>query len=216
MIERMTQLSDKNYYVTVAHEASAEFEEKRSVFIGHAKPISSAEEAMEFIKEKKKEYSDATHNVFAYLLDGGRVAKYSDDGEPQGTAGVPVLDTVRKSEVDGVCVVVTRYFGGTLLGAGGLVRAYSHAAKLALEAAEIVTYERYEVFSLECGYSEYQKLLPILSAHGAVIDDTRFEAEVTVKFAVKCGVIDRLEEKISEATFGRYLPEKEGERFDYR
>ena len=209
-------MSDKNYFVTVSREASADFEEKRSVFIGHAKPVSSAEEAMEFVKEKKKEYSDATHNVFAYLLEGGRVAKYSDDGEPQGTAGVPVLDTLRKSEVDGVCVVVTRYFGGTLLGAGGLVRAYSHAAKIALDAAVIVKYEKYEVFSLTCGYSEYQKILPVLSANSAVVDETLFEADVKVIFALKLGVIDKLAPKISEITFGEYLPLKEGERFDYR
>ena len=202
--------------MTVSREASADFEEKRSVFIGHAKPVSSAEEAMEFVKEKKKEYSDATHNVFAYLLEGGRVAKYSDDGEPQGTAGVPVLDTLRKSEVDGVCVVVTRYFGGTLLGAGGLVRAYSHAAKIALDAAVIVKYEKYEVFSLTCGYSEYQKILPVLSANSAVVDETLFEADVKVIFALKLGVIDKLAPKISEITFGKYLPLKEGERFDYR
>ncbi len=209
-------MSDKIYFVTVSREASAEFEEKKSVFIGHAKPVSSPEEAMEFVKEKKKEYSDATHNVFAYLLDGGRVAKYSDDGEPQGTAGVPVLDTLRKSEVDGVCVVVTRYFGGTLLGAGGLVRAYSHAAKIALDAAVIVKYEKYEVFSLICGYSEYQKILPVLSASSAVVDETLFEADVRITFAVKLGVIEKLTPKISEITLGRCLPIKEGERFDYR
>ena len=207
---------DKNYYTTVEHEASAEFEERKSVFIGYATPVSSAEEAMEFVKKIKKENSDATHNVYAYHLEGGRVAKYSDDGEPQGTAGMPVLDTIRKSEVDGVCVVVTRYFGGILLGAGGLVRAYAHAAKIALEAANIITYEKYEVFTLRCGYSEYQKYLPVLSAAGAVIDDTVFEADVKVVFAIKHGVAEGLLPKISEISFGKYLPVKDGERFDYR
>ena len=209
-------MGETNFYRTVEREASAEFEERRSLFIGYAKPVKTAEEAMEFVKQKKKEHADATHNVYAYLLEGGRVAKYSDDGEPQGTAGMPVLDTIRKSDVDGVCVVVTRYFGGILLGAGGLVRAYAHGAKIALEAANIITYERYEVFSLRCGYSEYQKLLPILNSFGAVIDDTIFEADVKIVFATKHGVSDTLMPKISEMTYGKYLPEKEGERFDYR
>ena len=209
-------MGETNFYRTVEREASAEFEERRSLFIGYAKPVKTAEEAMEFVKQKKKEHADATHNVYAYLLEGGRVAKYSDDGEPQGTAGMPVLDTIRKSDVDGVCVVVTRYFGGILLGAGGLVRAYAHGAKIALEAANIITYERYEVFSLRCGYSEYQKLLPILTSFGAVIDDTIFEADVKIVFATKHGVSDTLMPKISEMTYGKYLPEKEGERFDYR
>ena len=102
-------------YTTLAGEGSDEFEEKRSIFIGHAKHIISEDEAMEFIKAKKKEYSDATHNCWAYLLKGGIVARYSDDGEPQGTAGIPVLDVLRKSGVDDACIVVTRYFGGVLL-----------------------------------------------------------------------------------------------------
>ena len=209
-------MSEKNFFTTVEKEASAEFEERKSIFIGHAKPIKSADEAMEFVKLKKREYADATHNVFAYILEGGRIAKYSDDGEPQGTAGMPVLDTIRKNEVDGVCVVVTRYFGGILLGAGGLVRAYAHGAKIALEAANIITYEKYDVFSLRCGYSEYQKFLPLLSSFGAVIDDTVFEADVKVVFAIKHGTDQALIPKISEISFGKYLPVKEGERFDYR
>ncbi|MBQ8141056.1 MAG: YigZ family protein [Clostridia bacterium] len=209
-------MSDNNFFTTIEKEASAEFEERRSLFIGYAKPIKTADEALEFIKRKKKDHSDAAHNVFAYILDGGRIAKYSDDGEPQGTAGMPVLDTVRKSGADGVCVVVTRYFGGILLGAGGLVRAYSHAAKIALEAANIITYEKYDVFSLSCGYSEYQKYLPILASFGAVTDDTVFEADVNITFAVKHTLSDELYAKLSEISYGKYLPVKNGERFDYR
>lgn len=209
-------MSENNYYTTVEREASAEFEERRSVFIGYAKPVKTAEEAMEFVKQKKREHMDATHNVFAYILEDGRIAKYSDDGEPQGTAGMPVLDTIRKNNVDGVCVVVTRYFGGILLGAGGLVRAYSHAAKLALDAANIITYEKYGVFSLVCGYSDYQKYLPLLTSLGAVIDDTVFEADVKISFAVKNNTCDELIFKISEMSYGKCIPTKEGERFDYR
>ncbi len=209
-------MNGKQFFTTVEHEGSEEFEERKSLFIGHAIPIKSADEALEFIKQKKREYADATHNVFAYILEDGRIAKYSDDGEPQGTAGMPVLDTIKKCNVDGVCVVVTRYFGGILLGAGGLVRAYAHAAKLALESANIITYEKYDIFSLRCGYSEYQKYLPLLYSFDAIIDDTVFEADVKVVFAIKKGVDAKLLPKISEISFGKDFPLKEGERFDYR
>ena len=157
----MDGLADK--YTTVKKEAHVEFEEKRSLFIGHAIHVESEDEAMEFIKSIKKEYADATHNVWAYHMKGGILARYSDDGEPQGTAGMPVLEAIRKSGVDDVCIVVTRYFGGILLGAGGLVRAYSHSAVIAIEAAEVVVYEPYLEYYLSCGYSEYQKYSNIMN-----------------------------------------------------
>ena len=139
-------------YTTVGTSASAEFEEKRSVFIGHACHVSDVDEAMAFVKEKQAAYRDATHNVWAYYMKDGVVARYSDDGEPTGTAGMPTLDTIRKSGVDDTCVVVTRYFGGILLGAGGLVRAYSKAASLAVQAAGIVTYESFSELSVRLTY----------------------------------------------------------------
>ena len=202
-------------YTTLAGEGSEEFEEKRSVFIGHAKHVKSEDEAMEFIKSKKKEYSDATHNCWAYHLKGGIVARYSDDGEPQGTAGVPMLEAIRKSGVDDCVVVVTRYFGGVLLGAGGLVRAYSHGTSIALNAAKIVTYEKYTEMELSCSYSDYQKYSVILPSFGAIIDDTDFSDKVVLRFAVKEILADKLTLKITETSGGRDKPEKTGERFDY-
>ena len=124
-------------YITIPFPADAEFIERRSRFIGHAAPAATEEEALRFVAAIKAQYADATHNVWAYHLQQGR-ERYADDGEPQGTAGPPVLDVLKKSGVVDVAVVVTRYFGGVLLGAGGLVRAYSHAAHLALEAARCV------------------------------------------------------------------------------
>lgn len=203
-------------YTTVEKEASAEFEEKRSLFIGHARPVKTEEEALAFVKEKKKEYADATHNVYAYYLKGGIYARYSDDNEPQGTAGMPVLDTIRKSGVEDVCVVVTRYFGGTLLGAGGLVRAYSHGAAIALEAAGIVTYEKYAQMCVRCGYAEHTRLMPLLSAAGVIVDGTEFAADVCVRFAIREEQADSLASRISEAFSGRVIPKREGERYDYR
>ena len=203
-------------YTTLAGEGSDEFEEKRSLFIGHAKHITSEEEAMEFVKAKKKEYSDATHNCWAYLLKGGIVARYSDDGEPQGTAGVPMLETIRKSGVCDAVVVVTRYFGGILLGAGGLVRAYSHGTKIALDAAEIVTYEKYAELSLACSYSDYQKYSVVLPTFNAIIDSTDFTDKVVVRFAIKETLVDTLAKKITEMSGGKNSLDIVGERFDFR
>ena len=214
----MTTLADKlnDSFTTLAGEARVEFEEKRSLFIGHAMRTDSEDEALAFVKKIKKEYSDATHNVFAYTMNKGVLARYSDDGEPQGTSGMPTLDTIRKSGVDNACVVITRYFGGTLLGAGGLVRAYSHTASLALEAAGIVTYEPYSQYELKCGYSEYQRYSAYFTDIGAVIDDTVFEADVTVRFAVKRREGDAVVSKIVEMSYGKDVPVLVGERYDYR
>ena len=207
-------MADTKQYVTLRHEASAEFEEKRSVFIGYAKPVKTEAEAMEFVKKIRGKHGDARHNVFAYTLNGGVTARYSDDGEPQGTAGIPVLDVLRKSGVDDACIVVTRYFGGILLGAGGLVRAYSAAAKMALDAAEIATFEPYTEFSLTCSYPEYQKISAELPHFGAIIDNIDFADNVTLTFAVKKEKGDDVVTRIREMTAGRSIPTVTGERFD--
>lgn len=209
----MAELTSK--YTTVKKEAHVEFEEKRSLFIGHAIHIDSEDDAAAFVKAMKKQYSDATHNVWAYLLKGGIVARYSDDGEPQGTAGMPVLEAIRKSGAEDVCVVVTRYFGGILLGAGGLVRAYSHSAVIAINGAEIVTYEPFSEYELSCGYSEYQKYSNILNNDDSVIiDSTDFGAEVVLRFAVRRVCAEAVVKKISEAGYGRDIPVLQRERFD--
>lgn len=199
---------------TLRCEASAEFEEKKSVFIGHAAPIKTEEEALAYIKQKKAEYADARHNVWAYRLRGDVVMRCSDDGEPQGSAGVPVLDALRKSGVSDAVIVVTRYFGGILLGAGGLVRAYSHAAKLAIDAAGIAVFEQYTCFRLECGYSEYQRYLAELPKFGALIDGTEFSDRVCLTFAVKSTLRDAVSNRIREMSNGNDLPTVIGERFD--
>lgn len=209
-------MADAVLYTTLEGEGEAEFTEKKSVFIGHAKPVESEEEAQAYVKKQKSAYMDARHNVWAYLMKGEIIARYSDDGEPQGTAGVPVLDTIRKSGVTDAVVVITRYFGGILLGAGGLVRAYSHTAKLALEAAHIITYEQYTELELSCSYSDYQRYSAELPRFGAVIDDTQFAEGVTVLFSVKDIVVDDLFLRIREMSGGKDTPTVRGKRFDYR
>ena len=210
----MSQLNET--FTTLASEAHVEFEEKKSLFIGHAIRTDTEQEAQDYIKKIKKQYNDATHNVSAYTINNGIIARYSDDGEPQGTSGMPTLDAIRKSGVDNACVVITRYFGGTLLGAGGLVRAYSHTASLALEAAGIVTYEPYSEFVLTCGYSEYQRYIAYFTDKKILVDDTVFDANVTVRFALKRRDADSVVKKITEMSYGRDVPELVGERYDYR
>lgn len=203
-------------YTTIAGEGQAEYEDRKSVFIGHAMPVKSEEDAVRYIKNIRHKYSDARHNVHAFMIGNGTVSRSNDDGEPSGSAGVPVLEVIRKSGITDVCIVVTRYFGGILLGTGGLVRAYSAAAKAAIENAGVVTYEQYTVMRLNCGYSEYQKISNELARVGAIIDSTDFDAAVTVVFAVKSGVADGICNVIRELSVGKTIPEKISVRFDFR
>jgi uncharacterized YigZ family protein len=194
--------------------AEIEFTEKKSLFIAIATPISSEEEALEFIKQRKKKYADATHNVYAYMLGDGTLSRYSDDAEPQGTAGMPALNAIRMSGITDVCVVITRYFGGILLGAGGLVRAYSTSASMALEAGGIAVYEEYIEVKSTCTYSDYQKLLPILTSYEAIVDETEFSSDVNLKFAISKEIFDDFKLKINEAFAGKVLLEISGVRLD--
>lgn len=191
-------------YKTVEKEASDFFIEKKSKFIGYAKPVKTQEEAVEFISEIKSKHWDATHNVYAYVLRENNIQRYSDDGEPSGTAGVPVLDVILKESLVDVCVVATRYFGGTLLGAGGLVRAYSHTSKIALEAAGIITMAQCSVMSAEVDYSFYDRLNILLSDFSAVILNTSFSDKVCVEFSVKENIVDLLNAKLVDVSNGKY------------
>lgn len=191
-------------YKTVEKEASDFFIEKKSKFIGYAKPVKTQEEAVEFISKIKSKHWDATHNVYAYVLRENNIQRYSDDGEPSGTAGVPVLDVMLKESLVDVCVVATRYFGGTLLGAGGLVRAYSHTSKIALEAAGIITMAQCSVMSAEVDYSFYDRLNILLSDFSAVILDTSFSDKVCVDFSVKQNTVDFLNAKLIDVSNGKY------------
>ena len=200
---------------TVGKAASAEFTEKKSVFIGYAAPVSSEEEARDFIASIKKKHADARHNVSAYVLGGG-IMHSSDDGEPSGTAGVPVLEVIKKSGVTNTVVVVTRYFGGILLGAGGLLRAYSAAARAAIDAAGVVTYEKFDECRIKCAYGDYSDVLYRLGGFTVKMGEATFEESVCVCFAVLAVERERLENEITARFDGRYAVEKTGERFDIR
>lgn len=166
-------------YKTVSKFAVAEIEEKKSRFIASVKPVSTEEEALEFISELKKKYWDATHNVYAYYINGeNTIQRFSDDGEPSGTAGLPVLEVIKKAQVQDLVVVVTRYFGGTLLGAGGLVRAYSKSASLGIEAAGIVTKQLCVKASVVVEYNLLGKVQNSLTAKNFVIKDIVYGQDV--------------------------------------
>lgn len=189
-------------YITIKDSASPEFVERRSRFIGYIKPVTSEQQALDFINSIRAKHWDATHNVYAYVLREQNTCRYSDDNEPQGTAGMPVLDVIRKSGLTDVCIVVTRYFGGILLGGGGLVRAYSHSASLAVEAAGMILMRGCSMCSLECTYNQYGKLSSLVPENGGTVDNADFSDKVTMSFHIPTDEVSRLQKIVTEVTCG--------------
>ena len=167
-------------YFVPTGASETELVEKRSRFLGHVWPVESEEEARARIEEIRKKHYDARHNCWCYRIREGGVERYSDDGEPQGTAGQPMLNVFQREGVTNVCCVVTRYFGGILLGAGGLVRAYTQSAKDALDAAGISVVRRWVEVAVPCPYSFFERLKLELEAHGGVLGEVEYAADVTV------------------------------------
>ncbi len=200
-------------YKTVYCTAQDEFVEKRSRFIGYCKPVTTEQEAIEFINQKRSEHWNATHNVYAYSLREGNIKRYSDDGEPSGTAGMPVLDVITKNDVFDVCVVITRYFGGVLLGTGGLVRAYSKGAKVALDASKVVLMQNCCECRLNCSYNQYGKVSALILGVGAKIDDTVYETDVTIQFHIQPDLLDLLNKQLADVTSGEVKAEAENEKY---
>lgn len=201
-------------YRTVASEAAAEFEEKKSRFIASVKPVTSEEEAAAYISSLKSRYWNATHNVYAYYICGNNtLQKFSDDGEPSGTAGLPVLEAIKKLAVQDVVVVVTRYFGGTLLGAAGLVRAYGRSATLGIEAAGIIKRQLCVVTDMMLEYNLFGKVQSILGAKGYLIKDTSYGRDVQMSFYVPVDEYEPFVSLISEATNARALLSPGGKEY---
>ena len=200
-------------YRTVLSAASAEFTERHSRFIGHAAPVSGEEEAAAFLRSVREKHREATHNVSAWRLRAGQLQRYSDDGEPRGTAGVPVLDVILKSDVTDTAVVVTRYFGGVLLGAGGLVRAYSRAASLALQQAGVAVMRRCFILELSCSYAQYAGVGALIPERGGVIDRSDFTDSVRIRFHLECGRLPGFEAALSDFTRGECRAEAVGEKY---
>lgn len=200
-------------YITVAGPAQAELTEKRSRFISRIMPVSSQETAAAEIARIKKLHWDASHNVYAYRLLEGGISRSSDDGEPQGTSGAPTLEVLEGAGLLDTMIVTTRYFGGTLLGAGGLVRAYSQSARLAVEMARIQSVVLCARFGIRLDYSDYSRLAPVLSAFGAHTADSDFTDEVSLSVLVPVPDAPAFGEALREATLGRARIINEGEQY---
>ena len=210
---RIKEVSPVDEYRTLKAAAQDEFTEKRSRFIGYARPVTCEDDALAFISEIKSKHWDAKHNVYAYCLRQGNVCRYSDDGEPSGTAGMPVLSVIQKSGLTDCAVVVTRYFGGILLGGGGLVRAYSHAASIGIAAAGIVTMRMSLVCTLDCDYSQYGRLASLIPECGGSISEASFSENVGVSFTITRDDFNILVKNLADATGGTVKPEITGEKY---
>ena len=194
---------EENYKI-VYEGGTGELVEKKSRFIATVKPVSSEEEALEFIEAQKKKYWDARHNCYAYIIGRkNEIMRFSDDGEPSGTAGKPMLDVLLGEGIHDAVVVVTRYFGGTLLGTGGLVRAYSHSTLLGLQDSCIVVKEPGSEYEVDTDYNGIGKLQYLAAQMGLVIEDTEYTEAVKMKILVpkeSCGAFVK---KVTEATNGK-------------
>ena len=200
-------------YLVPFEDVESEFVEKRSRFISHLWRVETEAEARARIEEMKKKYYDARHNCWCYLLKEGNIVRYSDDGEPQGTAGQPMLNVFQREEVANVCCVVTRYFGGVLLGAGGLTRAYTKGAKDALDAAGIARMSLWTVWDVPCTYPLLERVKLDIAAAGGVLRDTAYGAAITLRAELLQEHASAFGKKLTELSAGSLQMTAVGEEF---
>ncbi|MCM1149574.1 MAG: YigZ family protein [Butyricicoccus sp.] len=189
-------------YLIPAGFGEAEYAEKRSRFIARVWPVADEAEALGHLADMRRQHYDASHNVYAYIIRENGIMRYSDDGEPSGTSGQPTLSVLRGEELQDVCCVVTRYFGGTLLGTGGLVRAYTAAAKLAVEAAGVSMVSLWKSAGIVCPYARFERVRRLLEEHGAVIESTDFAADVSFRALVREDAAGGFATELTELTAG--------------
>ena len=206
-------MGESSYLVPFEEYATDRFEEKRSKFIGELFRVETPEQAVEKINEVQAKYRDARHHCYAYIIREGNYMRYSDDGEPQGTAGMPILEVLRHAGVTNVCCVVTRYFGGILLGTGGLARAYTKGAQIALEAAGLSQMDRYSLLLLSCPYNLLDAVQKVLPEHGASVEEIEYGADVTLTVALPEGGEETLNTALMDATAGQVAAEYIESRF---
>lgn len=200
-------------YIVPYQDAESEFTEKRSRFITHLYKVGTEAEARARIEEMKKKYYDARHNCWCYLLRDGGVVRYSDDGEPQGTAGQPMLNVFQRENVENVVCIVTRYFGGILLGAGGLTRAYAKAAKDALDAAGKARMQPFSVLLLECPYPMFERIKLLIEGHEGRIESSDYGAAVTLTFLLPVQRTADFSAALTELSGGQMSAEEVEQRF---
>lgn len=204
-------------YFTIKNNAMAEFDEKKSIFIGHVKRVESENDAKAFIDEIRGQYKDARHNVYAYIIgENMGIQRYSDDGEPKGTAGIPVLEVMKKNEITDSVVVVTRYFGGILLGAGGLARAYSKGAAMAIKEAMIVEKVRGIALEAIIDYDLLGKVQYLCGQNQWHIEDTAYTEAVSLKIYSESSIIDEVERAFVEATSGKVTLLRDDEKYYFK
>ncbi len=196
---------NSNYYLTILHSSHDEVSINKSRFIGYATPIKTEEEAQLFIESVRKKHWDATHNVPVYVLGKNyQVQRYSDDGEPSGTAGVPILEMLKKEGITDLCVVITRYFGGIKLGTGGLVRAYTETAKMAIEACNVVKRQLMHLLSVTYDYTSHGKIQNLLiGLEHVIVKETLFTDRVNIKLYCLPSEKDNLIDTLIENTNGQ-------------
>lgn len=194
-------------YFTIASPVQTTFTEKRSEFIGYLSPVRTNDEAVAFIQSVKAGHRKAKHHVYAYILRDSNITRYSDDGEPQGTAGVPALEVLQKRQLTDLCCVVVRYFGGILLGGGGLVRAYSHSAALTCDAARIQHMCGSVPLTLQMDYTLYGKVTNILPKYGVLEVSSDFGTDVMLELLVREEVAEALKAELTELSAGRIIME---------
>jgi uncharacterized YigZ family protein len=201
------------YRVPFSADAESEFTEKRSRFIGQLRRVESEAEARAFIEQVKKRHYDARHNCWCYLLHADGAVRYADDGEPQGTAGQPMLNVFQREGVENVCCVVTRYFGGILLGAGGLTRAYARAAKDALDAAGVCRMSRWTLWDIPCTYPLLERVKLEIAAAGGTVRDTTYGEGILLKAAFPADGAERFAARLTELSAGKLCMTAAGEEF---
>ncbi|MCI5892943.1 MAG: YigZ family protein [Clostridiales bacterium] len=190
----------KEIYRTVKNTACAELVEKRSRFISTVKPAATEAEAVEFINELKQKYWDATHNVYAYIIEENNIMRYSDDGEPSGTAGMPVLDILKKEGLTNLVVVVTRYFGGILLGTGGLVHTYSRSAKQGVLAAQMIDMLLCRELRIKCDYTLLGKIQNEIHNRDIIEGEVTYTDNVEISLFIPVGDFERFKADMVELT----------------
>lgn len=200
-------------YITVKKYAEAEITEQRSRFISAVKPVTTEEEAIEFINERKQKYWDARHNVYAYVIRDKGIARFSDDGEPHSTAGKPTLEVLTKQGITDAVIVTTRYFGGVLLGTGGLVRCYSKSAADAVIAAEIGEMRPCICCEVECEYPQYEKLQKTVVEAGAVLENTEFLQNIKIYFSIEAEHLPLLSKKLNDIFAGKLKIKEISEKY---
>lgn len=203
-------------YKTIARRCEARFIEKKSEFIGYLCPVQTEEQAVAFIEEIRAMHRKATHNCYAYILRENNAARHSDDGEPGGTAGVPIYEVLRKEGLTDVCCVVTRYFGGVLLGAGGLVRAYTKGAKDAVDAAQIKCMDEAVKLAVTVDYGLYGRLAQVFADFDARVEDERFADNVRIVLHIRAENSQKLTDKLVDVCNGAVSVEEiEKLNFDF-